>query len=148
MKQFSILMLIILLVAVLISVFFLPHYWIDQESGVKDFYVGVTFSSNTKKEARLLIDRVKHYTNLLIVQSGPVSKNEEVLNEICDYAVDAGLSIIVYFGKFDRNWQPLWLDSAKEKWGSSFLGVYFFDEPAGSLLDSFMEMWNLSLIHI
>ena len=81
---------------------------------------------------------------LLVVQSGPVSKNETMLNEICDYAVDSGLSIIVYFGKWDRDWQRSWLDWAKENWDSSLLGIYFFDEPAGSLLDSFMEMWNAS----
>jgi len=95
--------------------------------------------------AKLLIDRVKNFTNLLVVQSGPASKNKTMLNEICDFAVNAGLSIVVYFGKFDHDWQPLWLDSAKEKWGSRFLGVYFFDEPAGSLLDNFDEMWNESL---
>ncbi|MFC1486548.1 hypothetical protein ACFLRN_02510 [Thermoproteota archaeon] len=108
------------------------------------FYVGVTYCGDSVSDARLLIDRVKNFTNLLVVQSGPVSKNETMLNEICDYAVDSGLSIIVYFGKWDRDWQLSWLDGAKENWGPSLLGIYFFDEPAGSLLDSFVEMWDAS----
>jgi hypothetical protein len=105
-------------------------------------YVGVTFSLNATSEARMLIDRVKHCTNLLIVDSGPVSKNETALNEICDYAVGAGLNVIVYFGKFDQSWQIPWLDTAKQRWGNRFLGIYFYDEPAGSLLDTEDESLN------
>ncbi|UCD26619.1 MAG: hypothetical protein JSV75_00295 [Candidatus Bathyarchaeota archaeon] len=126
---------IVLLMALSIVVFFYHLDRTSRESGVREFYVGVTFSSNTTAEARLLIDRVKNYTNLLIVQSGPVSKNEPILNEICDYAANAGLNIIVYFGSLDRPWQPTWIDTARQRWGNQFLGVYFFDEPAGIILD-------------
>ena len=110
----------------------------DKPSQAKgsDFYVGVTFSSNTTAQAKELIDKVKTYTNLLVVDSGPVSKNETSLNEICDYAVNQGLHIIAYFGKLDLSWQTNWIDTAKQRWGSYFLGIYFFDEPAGSLLDN------------
>ena len=128
----------------LLSFFAVPNV-ISRKGGAGDPFVGVTFSGDSVLNAKLLINRVKDFTNLLVVQSGPASKNETLLNKICDYAVNVGLSIIVYFGKFDYDWQPLWLDSAKEKWGSSFLGVYYFDEPAGSLLDNFNEMWNESL---
>ena len=117
-------------------------YWLIQDKRVDDFFVGVSFCGDSFLDAKFLVDRVKYYTNLLVVQSGPASKNQTMLNEICDYAVEVGLSIIVYFGKFDLDWQPLWLDAAENRWGSSFLGVYFFDEPAGSLLDSFKETWN------
>jgi hypothetical protein len=142
-KQYYFLISVSLIVLLLFSFFVVPD-WMSKRGCVDNFFVGVTFSGDSVLNAKLLIDRVKDFTNLLVVQSGPASKNETMLNEICNYAVNAGLSIIVYFGKFDRAWQPLWLDSAKEKWDSSFLGVYFFDEPAGSLLDSFMEMWNES----
>jgi hypothetical protein len=143
-KRYYLLISIPLIVVLLLSFFAVPN-WISRKDGIGDPFVGVTFSGDSVLNAKLLIDRVKDFTNLLVVQSGPASKNETMLNEICDYAVNVGLSIIVYFGKFDYDWQPLWLDSAKEKWGSSFLGVYYFDEPAGSLLDNFDEMWNESL---
>ncbi|HJW65245.1 MAG TPA: hypothetical protein VJ507_00540 [Candidatus Bathyarchaeia archaeon] len=97
---------------------------------------------STTSEAKLLVDRVKHFTNLLIVDSGPVSKNETSLNEICDYTVGAGLNVMVYFGKFDQSWQIPWLDTAKQRWGNKFLGIYFYDEPAGSLLDTANESLN------
>jgi len=130
-------------VVLLLSFFAVPN-WMSRRQCNNDPFFGVTFSGDSILNAKLLIDRVRNFTNLLVVQSGPASKNETMLNEICDYAVNAGLSTIVYFGKFDLEWQPSWIDSAKEKWGSKFLGVYFFDEPAGSLLDKFDEMWNKS----
>jgi hypothetical protein len=113
-----------------------PANWTSRENSVKDFYFGVTFSSNTTAEARLLIDRVKNCTNLLAVDSGPVSKNETALNEICDYATNAGLNIMVYFGNLTQSWQLQWIGNARQEWGTRFVGVYFYDEPAGSLLDT------------
>ncbi|MEJ2270925.1 MAG: hypothetical protein P8X91_00240 [Candidatus Bathyarchaeota archaeon] len=124
---------------------FVASVFLINNDGIDDYFVGVSFGGDSMSEAKLLIDRVKSFTNLFVVQSGPASKNETLLNEICDYAVNAELSIIVYFGKFDLDWQPLWLNNVNDRWGSKFLGVYFFDEPAGSLLDSINEMWNESL---
>ena len=113
-----------------------------------DCYVGVSFCGNTTAEAKLLIDRVKEFTNLFVLQSGPVSENETATNEICDYAADAGLNIIVFFGDLDPKilqdkdlmWRLSWLKTAKQQWGDKFLGVYYYDEPAGNWLD--YENWN------
>jgi hypothetical protein len=120
---------------IVVSLFFLLSHsnWTTQENR-REAYLGVTFSSETAAEARLLIDKVKNYTNLLVVDSGPVSKNETSLNEICEYATNAKLSIIVYFGNLSYPWQLDWMNNAKQKWGDYFLGIYLYDEPAGSLL--------------
>ncbi|PVX24853.1 MAG: hypothetical protein CW691_06310 [Candidatus Bathyarchaeum sp.] len=109
------------------------------------FYLGVTFCGDTTKEAKLLIDRVRTYSNLFILQSGPISKNETAVNEICDYAVAARLNIIVYFGWFDSDcpWQVPWLDFAKRRWGDRFLGIYYYDEPGGVYLDyNWSQLFN------
>jgi hypothetical protein len=143
MKQLFLLVTVFLILVLLFSFCVLPD-WLIKDKRKDNFFVGVSFCGDSFSDAKLLVDKVKFYTNLLVVQSGPASKNQTMLNEICDYAVEVGLFIIVYFGKFDLDWQPLWLDAAENRWGSSFLGVYFFDEPAGSLLDCFMEMWNES----
>ncbi len=109
-------------------------------------YVGVTFGGNTPAEAKLLIDRVKGYTNLFVLGMSPVSKNETATNEVADYAVANELNLMVNFGYYDPNpppdemwrtweWQLPWLEAAKEKYGDRFLGVYLDDEPGGIHMD-------------
>jgi hypothetical protein len=107
-----------------------------------DVYVGVSFCGNTVAEAKLLIDRVKGYTNLFVLQSGPISRNETATTEICDYAVNAGLKIIVYFGDLTESkltdyliWRLTWVNTTRYRWGDSFLGVYYYDEAGGQQID-------------
>ena len=63
-------------------------------------YVGVAFGGNTTAEAKVLIDEVKGYTNLFILDSGrnAITQNETAVNEICNYAVANGLNVIVNVG--------------------------------------------------
>lgn len=142
--------LCILLIASI--VFFVPSG--SEKTPEIDSYVGVSFCGNTAAQAKLLIDRVKDYTNLFVLQSGDVSENETATNEICEYAVDAGLDIIVYFGDLDPDtlqwkeerenktvvWRTSWITTAKERWGDNLLGIYYYDEPGGRWLD--WEKWN------
>ncbi len=109
----------------------------SDKNATTSFYVGVTFGGNTTTDANLLVDRVKSYTNLFVIQSGPVSKNETAMTEISQYAIDTGLNLIVYFGWLDpqQPWQLPWLKMAQQQWGDRFLGVYFDDEPNGIPLD-------------
>jgi hypothetical protein len=102
----------------------------------KPFYVGVTYCGNNVTEAKLLIDRVKNYTNLFVIQSGSLQKNATQLNEICNYAVVAGLHLIVYFGSvlYNRHYVTDFL--INEKLGNNLLGIYLDDEPGGRTLDS------------
>jgi hypothetical protein len=123
--------------------FFISNYFVNENVETTEFYVGVTFCGNTTAEAKLLIDRVKDYTNLFVPYSGPVSKNETAMTEICEYAVDAGLNIIPYFGDLDSRilpikdleWRLSWIEMAKQRWGDKFLGVHYYDEPGGIYID-------------
>jgi len=131
------LILCLLLVFSLISVvYILPHFESNAETEPKPYF-GVSFCGNTTEQAKMLIDKTKNYTNLFVLQSGPVSKNETATNIICDYAANSGLDFIVFFGWFDPEapWQIEWLTYAKNRWNNRFLGVYFFDEPGGIQID-------------
>ena len=120
-------------------------------------YIGVAFGGNTTQQAKLLIDRVQGYTNLFILDSGrnPISANQTSVEEICDYAVSKGLSVIINMGVKDitdlegKNynwfWQQQTLDAIKQRWtqrwGDKFLGVYYNDEVGGVQVDANWAQW-------
>jgi hypothetical protein len=130
----------ILIALTLTASLLISHSITSSDTDETPFYVGVTFCGNTTTEAKLLIDKVKDYTNLFVLQSWPISNNETDTTEICDYATASGLNIIVNLGvnqTYDRDWtwQFPWLESAKQRYGNQFLGTYYDDEPAGVQLD-------------
>lgn len=109
----------------------------------KPFYFGVELGYNTTLAgAESLIDTVKGYTNLLLIASPTIIKNETLLNETCDYAYNAGLYFMpVYYQNIDNStfigYLPnVWFTEAKQRYGSHLLGVYYYDEPGGSQLDT------------
>jgi hypothetical protein len=106
-----------------------------QVASKKPFYVGVTFGGNTTADAKLLIDKVKSYTNLFVLQSGPLMANSTAVEEIGDYAVANGLHYAVYFGIANPPQQAVWVGVTEQRWGSMFAGVYYGDEPGGNMLD-------------
>ena len=133
-KVLSVILALILLPS---SVAFFQPYsqWARSDGKTDEFYTGVAFCGRTIEQAKRLIDRVKNFTNVFVVQSLPISYDEAKLNEICDYAVSSGLNIMVYFRYFDEYWQINWLDFADARWGDKFLGVYLYDEPGGLQVD-------------
>lgn len=106
------------------------------------FYVGVEFAYSNGSDNRSLVDKVKGYTNLLVLGLPETSLNETLLNETCNYVSGAGLSFIVLFSNltaYDYNYTS-WIQNAKLKYGDKFVGVYRIDEPAGKQLDG-VDMW-------
>jgi hypothetical protein len=139
--------------ALLTSGFFVSYQAASHNEKVRpQFYVGVSYCGNTTEGAKLLIDRVKTYTNLFVLSNTPVSADEPSLTETCEYAVAAGLNFIVNLGTASEvdfenyifkpiwSWQYQWLDIAKQRWGDKFLGVYYYDEPGGIQTDA---PWNV-----
>jgi hypothetical protein len=123
-------------------------------------YFGVTFGGTTVEEAKQLIDKVSSYTNLFVVASWTIDgafNDSKPLTDICDYAVQHNLSVIVYFSFIYYNytrtvgnlynssvwdlygvspWHVGWLNQANERWGDMFLGAYLYDEPGGKQIDT------------
>ena len=153
---------LLVLVALLASAVILPAvYLLNQAktgSASDDFFFGVSFGGTSVSQAKLLIDKVKGYTNLFVVNSWEINgaANETLLNEVCEYAINANLSVMVYFNFVYYNytkdlgniynasscdlygvspWHIQWLNQAMEKWGNKFLGVYLYDEPGGTQID-------------
>ena len=133
------LVVVIVVASVITALWLLPMLNTNSnQNPPSDFHFGVSWGGNNTAQAKLLIDRVKNFTNLFVIQSGPASVNETALNEIVDYAVSSGLDVIAYFGFFRVNetWQAPWMSYAQQRWGSSFLGVYMHDEPGGVTIDA------------
>ena len=135
---------LVLIAILLIAVFSPIIYWYYGSSGESEApFFGVSFGGKTTTEAKILIDKVKNYTNFFLVNSWDITTNETALNEVCDYAAKADLKFMVFFGFVSRviyPWHQTWLDTAKTQWGDKFLGVYLFDEPGGNQIDT--GGWN------
>jgi len=124
----------------LLSVF--SYLYLIPGSAPESFYVGVTYCGESPEEAKQLIDKVKNYSNLFVLQSGPLQQFPEKINEICDYAVSSGMHLIVYFG-VDQWWLLRnWLETCEGRWDNRLLGVYYGDELAGKLIDYEARLWD------
>ena len=117
-----------------------------EDASKKPFYLGVTYCGSSVNEACQLVDKVKNYTNLFIVQSYYLQTHIDELIQVCDYAVNEGLDLIVYFGAYhaQENTVTSFLCTAESRWGSHFLGLYYNDEPGGKMLDLRLELGNIT----
>ena len=113
-RKFLIPSFLIVILAVSMLAVYMSYSNGSQAKADPHAYVGIAFGGNTTAEAKVLIDKVKSYTNLFILDSGrnPISKNQSSVEEICDYAVSQGLSIIVNLGIKDvtapSSWNWFW----------------------------------------
>ena len=111
----------------------------------EELYVGVeiAYKNATASDVKVMVDRVKDYTNLIVIGAPEISINQTALNETCDYIYDAGMHFIVLFTKRE-NYTTYdsfnWMTEAQQKYGKKFLGVYRYDEPGGNQLDRGREI--------
>ncbi len=141
MKRIHILSLILIIIIVTATVSLVFSYIQSSGNTGKDqVYVGVAFCGNTTTQAYALIDRVKSYTNVFVLDCGisPISDNLTLAREISDYAVNAGLYLIINLGTWTpQQWtgKVQFLNESRYRYGNKFLSVYYDDEPAGIELD-------------
>lgn len=109
-----------------------------------EVYVGTTYCGDSVAEGKLLIDKVRDYTNLFVLQSSTLQRDFKSVDELGDYAVSSGLYFLPYFGTVIESTFSVWLETAKQRWGNHFLGVYYGDEPGGKMLDAYVEFRNSS----
>jgi hypothetical protein len=139
MKGTTIAVALALVTIILISTFDALH-WLCTAPENPEFYVGVeiAYTNTNTSDVREMVDKVKNYTNLVVIGSIELTYNETALNESCDYIYNAGLKIVVLFANATKyNFSTLiWLTQAKQKYGEAFLGLYRYDEPGGDQLDN------------
>ena len=92
-RKFLVPAFLIVIIAVSILAVYTSYSNGSQAKADPNTYVGIAFCGNTTDQAKLLIDKVKSYTNLFILDSGrnPISENQSKVEEVCDYAVGKGL---------------------------------------------------------
>ena len=134
----SIALILVIAVAMIIGVLLARN---DSPKDLKNSnaYVGVAYCGNSVVQGKQMIDKVKDYTNLFVLQSGLLQRDFLSIDELGDYAVAAGMYFLPYFGTIVQSSFSVWLETAKQKWGTHLLGVYFADEPGGKMLDGNVE---------
>ncbi len=147
----STLLFCFILITIIVSPLFLValNVGIDEQDSDPDFFLGVEYAiaNHSVEGCKALVDRVKNFTNVFVVDSVGITFDINNLNEVCDYVYDAGLYFYVFFislvyeseGDYilRYNYYPhIWIADAKEKYGDKFLGAYAMDEPGGNQLDA------------
>src|SRR3972149_4748638 len=80
----------ILIIIALFAVLFIGYDFLKTIEN-RETYVGVTYCGDSVAEGKLLIDKVKGYTNLFVLQSGSLQRDFESVDELGDYAISAGM---------------------------------------------------------
>jgi len=138
-SQFVAIIILLLLVGTIIITSYTVLNKETEQTINKKFYVGVTYCGNSIQEAKELIDKVKDYTNLFVLQSGSMMTDSTTMNEIGDYVCASNLNYAVSGSTRNQHWIHNWLIEAKEKWGEQFIGIYYTDEPGGNMLDGLIS---------
>jgi hypothetical protein len=116
-----------------------PFFGVHAEES-PDVFVGVDIAYGGVEDVKRLADEVAAYTNLFVLGCTGVTQDRPKLEEACQYLFDKGLYFVVYQEyPLDYNWFSItksdWLEYAKDRWGSRFLGIYYTDEVGGRQLD-------------
>jgi hypothetical protein len=124
-----------LLILVIILPLFINYNLTAKEVNAQtspNLYVGVDVAFESVADTEQVIDNLSSFTNFLVIGCTG-NYNETRLTTISQYAFDKGLTFIVYTDD-TRYPSKTWLSDA-QKWGTNFLGIYFYDEPGGKQLD-------------
>ncbi len=147
MRYRRVLFVAVLATILVVSLFIAVSFFSSDPVSEEPFFVGVEIGWRANvEECKAFIDKVKNFSNLLVVASATITCDEVSLNETCDYAVDAGMYLIVYFDNpYYSPQEPtingvrycpmVWTMKAKDTYGNHFLGAYYQDEQGGKKLD-------------
>jgi hypothetical protein len=136
-RLYGFLLLLTLSCSTLLGVF--PSITVQAENA-PDVFVGVDIAYGGVNEIKQWVDKIGSYTNVFVLGCTAVTQDRLKLEEACQYLFDKGMFFIVYQDHpLDLSWissgNSSWLETAKDRWGSHFLGFYYVDEVGGRQLD-------------
>lgn len=137
-RMFAVLTIFIITVASVAAIFAINNF--PSVLVEYDKFVGVTYCGSTVDGGKLLIDKVKGYTNLFVLQSGTLQRDLKSVEQLGDYAISKGLYFLPYFGSYLPPSFSGWVGNVTQKWGTRFLGVYYDDEIGGRMLDDNVQL--------
>jgi hypothetical protein len=113
-----------------------------QAENSPDVFVGIDIAYGDVDEIKNWVDEIGSYTNLFVLGCTGVTQDRLKLEEACQYLFDNDLFFIIYQDyPLGLTWissaNSSWLETAKARWGSHFLGFYYTDEIGGRQLDLF-----------
>ena len=127
------------------------YHSLSSQAPVQTF-VGVAFCGNTVEEAKLLIDRVKGYTNLYFaVRTNQQGRKRDYPNLRLRHRFWLKHNCLFWrfrpenFRAKNLEWRATWTSTAKERYGERFLGIYYYDERGGIYLDTDKNATNWRL---
>ena len=132
--------LYVFLAILLILLLFLginSHVDYSSKPNLPDVLVGVDVAYDGVADVKNIVDEVKSYTNFFVVGSTGITYNITKLNDVCQYIYDSGLHFGIFAHPTTRFNQSQWVSDARQRWGSTFFGLYAFDEFGGSQIDRY-----------
>ena len=100
MKKGTLLFCFILITIIILPLFLVAFInRIDETSSDPEFFVGVEYAikNGSVEDCKALVDRVKNFTNLFIVDTFEMTRDINNLTEVCDYVYESGLFFMVFF---------------------------------------------------
>ena len=130
--------LFVFLASLLIFLLFLRLYFLVKDPSRPaplDVFVGVDVAYDDVEGIKRLVDEVRSYTNLFVIGSTGITFNVTKLDEVCQYVYDSGLYFIVFTHPTEQFSQAQWIEEARQRWGSRFLGLDALHEAGGHQID-------------
>ena len=124
-KLFLSISALIILISPILPVFIINSS-LNRELYPDGLFVGVTADGDVTR-TKLLIDKVKSFTNFIIINNPDLMRDKNSVDEVCDYAKKSGMNFFVHHKHpsfWQYNYDPFeWIHEAETKYGNNFLGV-------------------------
>jgi hypothetical protein len=143
MKPKYIIIAVFLILLLLVPIFLYYGGFLNDttvKEGPSGLFVGVDMAYDNITQIKQEADKIRPYTNTIVIGSTGITFNMTKLNDVSQYLYDKGFYFMIYAHPINDPeqlaLQRQWILNAKPRWGDQFLGLYAFDEIGGRQLDN------------